>query len=81
MIMQSISVVGAFLILLAFALLQAQRVEAESFPYQLMNFGGGAALLIVAVAELQIGFILLEAAWTALSAFGLFRLFRGSATE
>lgn len=74
MIIQSISVVGAVLILLAFTLLQAKKVPAESYPYQLMNLGGGAALLIVALVERQIGFIMLEGAWTILSIIGLWRL-------
>lgn len=76
MLIQAISVVGAILILIAFTLLQAKKVQAESYPYQLMNFGGGAVLLVVAVIEHQVGFILLEGAWTILSLFGLWRITR-----
>ncbi len=77
MITQSISLFGAALILLAFTLLQTRKVPSESFPYQFMNFGGGLALLYVAVVEYQIGFILLEGAWSILSLVGIFRLLRG----
>lgn len=77
MITQSISVVGALLILLAFTLLQLRKVPSESYAYQIMNFGGGAALFYVALVESQIGFILLEGAWSVLSLIGIWRLFRG----
>lgn len=80
MITQSISVVGAALILLAFALLQMRRVPSESYSYQVMNFAGGAALLYVAVVEHQIGFILLEGSWAILSLLGMWRLFRSRRT-
>lgn len=76
MINQGISVIGAVMILIAFALLQARRIESESYAYQLLNFAGGAALLFVAIVEFQIGFVLLEAAWTVLSMIGLWRLAR-----
>ncbi len=76
MITQSISVVGALLILGAFTLLQARKIPSESYTYQWMNFGGGAALLYAAVVEYQIGFILLEGAWALLSLIGAWRLFR-----
>ncbi len=76
MMTQAISLVGAVLILLAFTLLQTRKVPSESYAYQLMNFGGGAALFYVAVVEYQIGFILLEGAWAVLSLVGIVRLLR-----
>lgn len=80
MITQLISVVGAVLILLAFTLLQMRKIPSESYAYQIMNFAGGAALLYVALVEYQVGFILLEGAWTILSLVGMWRLFRSEAT-
>lgn len=76
MITQSISVVGAVLILAAFTLLQLRKVPSESYAYQTMNFGGGVALFYVAIVEYQVGFILLEGAWSVLSLIGMWRLFR-----
>lgn len=80
MITQAISVVGAALILLAFTMLQMRKLPSESYAYHVMNFGGGTALLYVAVVEHQIGFILLEGAWAILSFIGMWRLFRSGGT-
>ena len=72
--LQLISVVGAFLILLPFAGSQLGRLSASSLSYQLMNLVGSALLTGVAVLEQQAGFILLEGTWAMVSAVGLARV-------
>jgi hypothetical protein len=76
MIYQLISLIGAVLILGAFAAAQMRKLEHQSVPYQLMNLAGGVCLCIAAVAALQYGFILLEGSWAILSAHGLWRVIR-----
>jgi len=76
MIYQVISLIGAVLILSAFAAAQMRRLKHESVAYQALNFAGGVCLCIAAVAALQYGFILLEGSWAILSAHGLWRVIR-----
>jgi uncharacterized membrane protein len=76
MVYQVISLIGAVLILFAFASVQMRRMESESVPYQVLNFAGGLCLCVAAIAALQYGFILLEGSWTVLSAHGLWRVIR-----
>lgn len=76
MIYQVISLIGAILILFAFAAAQMRRMKQESVSYQALNFFGGICLCIAAVAALQYGFILLEGSWAILSAHGLWRVIR-----
>jgi len=77
MIVQIVSLVGAILILYAFASQQLGRLAAETRTYQILNLIGGFFLCIAAVATRQIGFILLEGTWTVASAYGVWRLTKG----
>jgi hypothetical protein len=76
MVVQIVSLVGAILILAAFAAQQHGRLAAETRTYQILNLIGGFFLCIAAVATRQIGFILLEGSWTVMSAYGWWRLRR-----
>jgi hypothetical protein len=71
MFYQLLSIFGAVVILFAYGAAQLKKLRTESALYQLLNFIGGAALCGAAVAARQSGFILLEGAWTILSAWGL----------
>lgn len=74
---QIVQVVGALLILLAFAALQLGRMSAISRAYLLMNLVGAAILTVLAWQEQQWGFLLLESVWTAVSAWSLSKVLRG----
>src|SRR5258708_15123811 len=50
MIFQVVSIVGAVLILSAFAAQQMRRLEAETKTYQILNLIGGFCLCVTAVA-------------------------------
>jgi len=76
MIFQVASMVGAILILTAFAAQQFQHLETETKTYQMLNLIGGFCLCITAVAMRQYGFILLEGSWTVVSAWGVWRVVR-----
>ena len=70
-LIQMVSMGGAAAILLAFAL-QLQGVWNASEPrYLWANFAGSAVLAGVAWIESQWGFLVLETAWAAISAWGL----------
>ncbi len=71
---QLISIAGALLILFPFAGSQLGRLSPHSLAYQLMNLAGAAFLTMVAVIEVQLGFILLEGVWTLMSVIGLWKV-------
>jgi hypothetical protein len=73
---QVVQIAGALLILAAFAALQAGRLGAESRLYLLLNLVGSLILAVLAWVEDQYGFLLLETAWAAVSAWSLYRIGR-----
>jgi hypothetical protein len=73
---QSIQIVGSLLVLAAFALAQQGRLDPSSRRYLALNLVGSAVLAAEAVHGRLWGFLLLEAVWAIVSAFGLLKTFR-----
>jgi hypothetical protein len=77
MLVQAISVLGALLILGAFAANLLQWMNTSNLWYSLLNFVGSAILLVVAILDQQFGFILLEGAWGLVSLWGIIAALQG----
>ena len=76
MLLQVISVLGALAILGAFAANQLGWINPSQFSYTLANFVGAAILTVVAIVDQQIGFVLLQGAWTLVSLVGMVAFLR-----
>jgi hypothetical protein len=70
---QLVQVVGAVLVLTAFAAAQYGALGTRSTAYLLLNLVGAGVLAVLAAADRQIGFLLLEGMWAAVSAWSLMR--------
>ena len=75
--LQVVSVLGALAILAAYAANQFGLIGPSNFSYSAMNFVGSAVLAVIAVVEVQWGFILLEGVWAILSLWGMIAVLRG----
>ena len=75
--LQLVSVIGALAVLGAFAADQFGWVDPGRLSYALANFIGGAILTAVAVVDGQVGFILLQGAWSLISLWGAVVILRG----
>jgi hypothetical protein len=76
---QVIQVIGALLILAAFAALQFGVTGARSRVYLVLNLVGSLILAVLALADSQWGFLLLEAVWAIVSLWSLHQVVRGRA--
>jgi hypothetical protein len=77
MVVQAVSVIGALLILGAFAANLLQWMNTSNLWYSLLNFVGSAILTVIAVIDQQYGFILLEGTWALVSLWGIIAALRG----
>lgn len=68
---QLVQVIGAILILIAFAAAQFGAMDQHSRTYLLLNLVGSLILAVLAWRERQWGFLLLETVWSAVSLWGL----------
>jgi hypothetical protein len=78
--LQVVSVLGALAILAAYAANQFGLIGPSNLSYSAMNFVGSAVLAVIAVVEVQWGFILLEGVWAILSLWGMIAVLRGGET-
>lgn len=73
---QITSFTGAMLILVAYIGHQARWMSARGVVYNLLNVLGAAILAWVAFRPLQVGFVVLESTWTAVSLWALVKVLR-----
>ena len=73
MLLQIISVLGALMVLTAYALIQSGVWRELDPGYLALNIVGSLMLGVVAVADQRVGFILLEFAWAGLGFIGVAR--------
>jgi hypothetical protein len=70
------SFVGALLILIGYAGEQFGWISARRPFYNVVNFSGSIILGVIALRPFQVGFVILEFAWAAISVYALVRCFK-----
>lgn len=78
--LQVVSILGALAILGAYAADQLGWINPSRLSYSVANFVGAGILTFVAVVDEQIGFIVLQGAWTLVSLWGILRNLRSGET-
>ena len=73
MLLQFLSVIGALMVLCAYALIQSGIWRELDTGYLALNIVGSLLLGVVAIADQRMGFIFLEFAWAALGLVGVAR--------
>ena len=73
MIGQVVSLLGAAMILAAFGMQQAGKLGPEAPAYLVLNLLGSLILTYFAVGARNLGLIVLEGSWAAISLFSIAR--------
>lgn len=68
-----IGIFGVILVLIAYLLLQFEKVPAISFSFPFMNFLGSSLILFSLFFEWNLPAALIEGAWVVISLIGLVR--------
>lgn len=71
-----VGICGTLGVLLAFFLLQAGRLTGTGIVYQLLNLFGSGGVLVSLIGKFNVSVFVLEAAWVAISAYGIVRMLR-----
>ena len=76
---QVIQVIGALMILVAYAAAQTGRWSTDALVYLWLNEIGSVILAVLAAASENWGFLLLEGVWAIVTAWSLIKLRRAPA--
>lgn len=69
-----VGIIGVVLIIAAFFLLQAGRISAQSYAYQLSNLVGAICLLYSLYYHWNLASVIIEILWLIISIYGLIRV-------
>jgi predicted membrane protein len=73
----TIGMVGTALVVLAYLLLQLEKVSSRSLAYNLMNLMGAVFLLISLCFTFNLASFVIELFWIGASLIGMWKLYRG----
>lgn len=68
---QGIEILGALLLLAAYALAQFFGLNRQGYPFLLLNVGGGLILSVLGSIHQQWGFVLVQVVWTLVACWGI----------
>ena len=73
--------IGVVMMLVAFFLLQAQRMGAQDLSYLLLNGVGAVLVLISLCFAFNLSAFVIETAWVGISVYGIVRVLRAQRTS
>lgn len=69
----SIGILGSFLIVVTYLLLQLKKIQVSDVQYSILNAIGAAGILFSLTVEFNFSAFLIESFWLAISLFGIFK--------
>ncbi len=68
-----LQVAGSVILLMIYCLIMSDHVKAQEYRFIIPNIVGGSLLVVSAIMEGQIGFLILNGAWTIIAIISLVR--------
>lgn len=68
-----LGIIGVTLILIVYALLQAEKISSKSFKYSLWNLIGSILILFSLYYHWNLSSVVIEIFWTIISAYGVYK--------
>lgn len=65
--------IGVFMVVMAFYLLQTERLNSRDIRYSLLNLTGAVLLLISLLFNWNLSSVIIELFWIAISLIGIFK--------
>ena len=76
-IADGIGMLGVALIVVAYLLLQVERIDAQSVSFSLVNALGAAAIIYSLCYDFNLSALVIEGFWLVISLYGVVRALRG----
>ncbi|MGH9513680.1 MAG: CBU_0592 family membrane protein [Terriglobales bacterium] len=70
---QAFSFAGALLVLIGYIGHQLKWMDSRKFSYNALNAAGSGILAYIAFSPFQLGFVVMEVTWVAVSVYALLR--------
>lgn len=74
----ALGLIGVFLVLLMYFLLQLRRIRSHTLTYSLVNAIGSLLILVSLYFYFNLSSAVIETAWLAISLFGIYKAARGA---
>lgn len=72
----AVGLVGVFLILLAYFLLQTEKISSDQLTYPVLNLMGAALILISLTQTFNLASFVIEVCWIGISVYGIVKILR-----
>lgn len=73
-----LGVAGALCVVLAYSLLQFEKVTPRTYTYNLVNLAGALLLFVSLLINFNLGSFIIEIVWISVSIYGLYQTYKES---
>ena len=77
-VLDLVGITGVVILVIAYLLLQLNRLQSSGLLYSFLNFLGACLIIVSLIVDFNLSAFLMEAFWVLISLIGIFRHLRGT---